>query len=432
MRCTITLLFFCATTNIVFAQALLKGQIIDTATNSPIEGVNISIEGTNQGTTTDATGAFELAVERFPILLRCSHIAYESHELAVERLPNKPLELYLIPKVSMLDEVVVEAEQGATPLSEATKYSLLDFELLDNHILRLEYHGSFQKRVLSLTDLDGVVQHKLTLKHLKGINGLYKSCIDMFYLLGRYAVHPIVIQDTKLSLQKPMALDTFQAFIAPCKVQEKDELYFVYEDLNGLRRTITAYDVTSKNRTEIRQIANLKMVQSYMSDMGLIQQGQTISNIRTNDPAESRRIRRLQAGSDFLSEVFYKPEMPVYIFKKKGHLLLFNHPEKKVEIYRAHQLQGEAMLDYVEDNTWQKQLLYDAYTARIYGLFKTKNATLIKEINVMTGETTPVATLAIESYRIQKARIHNRQIYYLQSERMAGQNQVLMRQAIVE
>ncbi len=107
--------------------------------------------------------------------------------------------------------------------------------------------------------------------------------------------------------------------------------------------------------------------------------------------------------------------------------MLFNHPEKKLEIYHQQQLQHTANLDYVEDKTWIKQLLYDASQQTIYGLFSTRDGTRIKIIDAITGLATSIGEVEIATYQIEKAIIHNQHLYYLQSERLNGQNKGLMK-----
>ena len=74
-----------------------------------------------------------------------------------------------------------------------------------------------------------------------------------------------------------------------------------------------------------------------------------------------------------------------------------------------------------------KALLYDEPKQNIYGLFSTKNGTRIKSIDVLTGFAVSVGELEVDNYQIEKAIIHNKQIYYLKSERLNGQNRGLLK-----
>ncbi len=55
---------------------LIKGKVIDGSTSKPIKGVNIIIEGTTKGTTSDVNGAFEIKADKSNVFLVFSHIGY--------------------------------------------------------------------------------------------------------------------------------------------------------------------------------------------------------------------------------------------------------------------------------------------------------------------------------------------------------------------
>ena len=54
----------------------IKGKVIDGSTSKPIKGVNIIVQGTTTGTTSDENGAFEIKADGSNIFLVFSHIGY--------------------------------------------------------------------------------------------------------------------------------------------------------------------------------------------------------------------------------------------------------------------------------------------------------------------------------------------------------------------
>jgi protein TonB len=54
----------------------IKGKVIDGKTSKPIKGVNIIVQGTTTGTTSDENGTFEIKADGSNILLVFSHISY--------------------------------------------------------------------------------------------------------------------------------------------------------------------------------------------------------------------------------------------------------------------------------------------------------------------------------------------------------------------
>ena len=81
----IIILTFCA----VFAQAEeVKGHVFDD-NNQPIIGANVYWEGTQQGTTTDVDGAFELKTRKSTNKLVVSYIGYETFVMPVTKSTSR-------------------------------------------------------------------------------------------------------------------------------------------------------------------------------------------------------------------------------------------------------------------------------------------------------------------------------------------------------
>lgn len=86
------------------AQLLVEGTVTD-ETGSGLPGANILIQGTANGTTTDANGSYSLNVPAENTVLVFSFIGYESQEVAVGG--RSRIDISLVPSVEALSEVVV-------------------------------------------------------------------------------------------------------------------------------------------------------------------------------------------------------------------------------------------------------------------------------------------------------------------------------------
>jgi len=114
MRKTITLLalLLLAVSQGTFAQTF-TGTVYDKATNHPISGVYVSFNGTVAYTITDNSGKFELTVaQRLITQLVFSHISYNM--VIIENpFDEFPKEIYMEPRLNMLDDVTVTARVRA-------------------------------------------------------------------------------------------------------------------------------------------------------------------------------------------------------------------------------------------------------------------------------------------------------------------------------
>ncbi|TVZ57292.1 iron complex outermembrane receptor protein [Lutibacter sp. Hel_I_33_5] len=114
----------------VFAQSTVTGSVSDDS--GPLPGVNIIIEGTSTGTSTDFNGNFKLkSNESFPWTLVFSYTGYESKSIVVNNA-SQTLNVVL-EGGSVLDEVVVSASRRRQKVQEApASVSLLTSKDLEN------------------------------------------------------------------------------------------------------------------------------------------------------------------------------------------------------------------------------------------------------------------------------------------------------------
>jgi iron complex outermembrane recepter protein len=93
-----------------YAQAFIKGKIIDASTKEPITGVSIlcTQHGCNMGCATNANGEFEMHCpdcQKFSV----SCVGYISQQISID---GQPQIIFMMPSNNLLNEVVVSANRG--------------------------------------------------------------------------------------------------------------------------------------------------------------------------------------------------------------------------------------------------------------------------------------------------------------------------------
>ncbi|PSL24130.1 SusC/RagA family TonB-linked outer membrane protein [Chitinophaga ginsengisoli] len=99
----LVLLFLCSTLAL-FAQQNISGKIKDAVNGKPIPGVTIRIQGTNRGTISDGSGAYNLTVPSNATLL-VSFTGYKTQTIKVSG--NATLDITMEEDFAKLDEIVV-------------------------------------------------------------------------------------------------------------------------------------------------------------------------------------------------------------------------------------------------------------------------------------------------------------------------------------
>lgn len=97
----------------VLAQKLVHGRVLDATTGETLPAANIQIEGTYQGTISNAEGAYELRIDTLPATLVVRYIGFETTRLEVTAASGERQDLRLQPVTYELEGVVVTGEDPA-------------------------------------------------------------------------------------------------------------------------------------------------------------------------------------------------------------------------------------------------------------------------------------------------------------------------------
>lgn len=109
--------------NILNAQSLLKGRVVDGLSMKPLVNAQITIDGQTNGGLTNAEGDFEIDISDFPALLQVTFIGYESKSLMITEPSRELVVIRLKTKVFQLSEVNVtvnNARERFSPVSFST------------------------------------------------------------------------------------------------------------------------------------------------------------------------------------------------------------------------------------------------------------------------------------------------------------------------
>jgi TonB-linked SusC/RagA family outer membrane protein len=102
----------------VLAQSTLSGVVVDEKSNQPLPGVNVTVQGAAQGTSTDFDGKFQLAGLKSGDVIVFSFIGYENKNLKYSG--QKTVSISFGESANQLQEVVVQVGYGNVKKKDAT------------------------------------------------------------------------------------------------------------------------------------------------------------------------------------------------------------------------------------------------------------------------------------------------------------------------
>ena len=102
----------------VLAQSTVDGVVVDSKTKQPLPGVNVIVQGTQAGTSTDFDGKFKLSKLKKGDKLVFSFIGYKNEVISYDS--QKTLTVSLSEEANTLQEVVVQVGYGSVKKKDAT------------------------------------------------------------------------------------------------------------------------------------------------------------------------------------------------------------------------------------------------------------------------------------------------------------------------
>lgn len=115
------------TPKVLLQQQKVRGKVIDATTGEPLPGVNVIVEGTTIGTTTNVDGLYEIEIPNEKTVLKFSFVGYNDQSIPIEG--RSVIDVRLEPSLIELEEVVVTAlgiERKKRTLSYATQQVEMD------------------------------------------------------------------------------------------------------------------------------------------------------------------------------------------------------------------------------------------------------------------------------------------------------------------
>lgn len=143
MRKTLLLLTLIASSYLLYAQSTVSGTVKDAKTKDPLPGASVTIKGTNQGTTTSATGAFTIPIQKGDILV-VRYIGYAVTEVTVDG--QATLNIELSPQSGNLQEITIVGSRrlGRTATETPVPIDVIDIKSIARQTGRFDVNNMLQ------------------------------------------------------------------------------------------------------------------------------------------------------------------------------------------------------------------------------------------------------------------------------------------------
>jgi len=470
MKKIIFFILFCFAITCSAQIVTIKGTIISSSDGLPIANVNISIQGTNYGVSSDKDGKFSLENVKLPVIIHISHIAYISKDISLTKKDitkgnTIELNISLEEKINLISEITIKAK----PYNSLERL-VYDFEVDDSNLYIIS--NKRDKKILSVYTFDDIRERMQEIP--KKCNEISFDCQKKIRIknAGREDYWRITALDTSLKYTPyDSILNGISYIIANPKnyVENKYDMFFrwyfsinptetipntlsnvgvnyigslnngvyvsydmgwwgklkklfrIYEEGGELKYKVVYYAFYNIDDWLFSNIKPPYYKHKFNRKLGLLELDNfTIDRLnlikRSNDIL-AEYLSRLRIPFSSPSNIFrfylsLKFNIPVSFITTDKYLYIFNF-DKGVfyQLDQDNTLLSSVYIDEVfkEDFSYSEIIFNKEYDKCFIRYEKSSNTTL-KEIDLKTGRY--IRTIKFPQNKIEKIRIVNNYIYY--------------------
>ena len=399
--------------------------------NLGLSNVNISILNTRNGTSTDVKGHYSLPLynQSKPVKLHYSCIGYQDTIISLEpeqlRHNSINISFKMCPINYTLKEVTVSENKPEIAYHEKM-VSLVTYEINEMGIYLIGYRQSGNTLLHLSFDLDTLSVLPIAKKY----DRLYKDVFGQIHLMSYDSTYQIghrQVGDRYLDAELFYGMKT-------------NEFYYIMGNNAAVTDNVFVIGTYSGSACSGQELYYHYFKQGYpnrhLLEHIFDQESLDVcENIQKFGGLEGTSGNAYRPSPDYYAHFVMRPRVdirkwtldirPIYdpVFSTGDSLVLFNFEADKNEYFDKNaQMIGETPIKFhrylnwngkwlIKDN-WKKQVLVDRVRKEFYAVFEDKGVMSISKINLKTGQTQVVTTLA-DFHFVQLPTVNDGILYFM-------------------
>ncbi|MBI5538595.1 MAG: carboxypeptidase-like regulatory domain-containing protein [Bacteroidia bacterium] len=395
-----TKIFFCfllmiiLSSKVLFSQNnfIISGNITDKETGKPVYNASIIVKNTKNGTTTNHEGFFFMKVNKLPVNLEISHIAYKKITFYCKN--NTSLKIELQRQIDSLPEINISAHKVIN-LVEKKLFDVVDYEFYGDNILLLTY--SYKDIINPWLIMINNYGDTLFKSPVSKEGNFYRDCLGNIHLVSKEYAYQIFIEDKKLELLYPVNPDTFYKILNPCITEINNKFFIKQWSYNNQVLSYSMVNANDSSKKEVKVISDERAIRM-LSDRN------RFNSMGAKPPSD--------ADLRFEEMCFFKPIFAPLV-KLKDKIAIFNFVESKIEVYNENgNSDKEISITFNKIKGWKEEIFADEITGKAYALFKNNGISTIREVSIETGVIGKEITIPDFKY-IENIKVRNGYVYFL-------------------
>ncbi len=403
---------------------IIHGKVSDQETKLPVRGVNIRVQNSYTGTSTDDRGMFELRVSKLPAVLLATHIAYFGKPFIVTQKLADSVFIFLSPKAVELDEAEITA--GKYKIFTGKHMEVIDYSFMDTSLLILAYDFNKNRHELILTDTHFDTLGIKDVSYLKKPGQLFKDCMGNCQLLTWDSAYQVYFTNGSIKLIYPTYWEKFYSLLANCLFETQTHLAFKENSRKQKKADYAALtlsdlsnprDLTGKDEWQhqfflVDKTTHKKTILDAVSEWEKKRDAYDHAMfIFTDNELTHRSFGDILR---FAEIAYFRPAFQT-LKLLNDTIYYFNHLRSRIDVYADNLVLIDSItIDYHNRKNWKEIIITDKIKNKAYTVFSAGAKFVLAEINLHDGTVREITR--IDKLFPTKIRVNDGYLYFLYND----------------
>ncbi len=312
---------------------------------------------------------------------------------------------YDLPTLSVSDQRIVDTVFGSW------KYSIADFEFIDDRIVVLTYKNSLEKATLRLIDKSKKVLSSFELPD--EAQKFYKDYMGYVNVMCVDHIYRITIVNDALHLAS-LPVEDYKKFIMPCVDSAHNSIYFSNYQRDYPEFTYYAYNSSEKEFKTIKKVGDPEVLHGYNMEYYFLPPKERVQ-VRKIANYYGIDFHRVAASMSGLTSSMYFTPLYSPLFVMDDTICVFDHSSNAIFKYDSRLKQVDSIsIDYNHPKAWREwknEVIIDKEANAAYALYQKNGFYYLKRINMQTGKI--ISSFKLSNQYVEKVKIKDDYVYYI-------------------
>lgn len=291
------------------------------------------------------------------------------------------------------------------------KYSVADYEFIDDKIVILTFQKSLEKVTVRLIDASQKVISSFDLPD--EAKKFYKDYMGYVNIICANHIYRITIKEDVLHLGS-LPMEEYQKFIMPCVDSSANSVYFSNYQSDYPEFTFYAYNSNEKIITPLKTVCDQEVLHGYNMEYYFLKPKERIYVRKMADyyGIDKHRIAATMGG--LTSSMYYTPlYSPLHVMNDT--ICIFDHSSNAIFKYDKNLNQLDSIaIDYNHPKSWREwknEVIIDKEANKAYALYQKNGFYYLKRIDMKSGKI--ISSYKLTNQYVEKIKIKGDYVYYI-------------------